>query len=77
MAVPPQSVARYCGERDPQGGNALRPRVNIFTTFHSRLYFVRHGTQRRCAMGRMSKVETLIFIAAVVVMVTLAVWVGL
>jgi hypothetical protein len=32
---------------------------------------------RRCAKWRMSSVQTLIFVAAVVVMVALAVWIGL
>jgi hypothetical protein len=37
----------------------------------------RVGTQRRRAVWRMSSVEALIFVAAVVVMVALAVWIGL
>jgi hypothetical protein len=39
--------------------------------------FVRHGTKWRCAMWIMSSNQALIFIAAVVVMVALAVWIGL
>jgi hypothetical protein len=34
------------------------------------------GTQRRCAMWRISNAQALIFIVAVVVMVALAVWIG-
>jgi hypothetical protein len=63
----PSAIGRQ-GTTDRVAGTARRRRLNIFTLFHSRLYFMPVGTQRRCAMWRMSNAQALIFIAVVVIM---------
>ena len=62
------------GRQGPTEGVSLcrdrRPRLSrIFATAHFALNFMRAGTQRRCAMWRMSNFEALIFIAVVLAMV--------
>jgi hypothetical protein len=47
--------------------------MKIFAIAQSRLYFMRVGTQRRCAMWRMSSGQALIFVAAVAIAVALLV----
>jgi hypothetical protein len=66
------------GEREELRGPRERPRpLRIFATAHSRLYLMRVGTQG--AVRDVAHVDrsALIFVAAVVVMVALAVWMGL
>ena len=47
--------------------------MNVFGFFQSPpKFYVRIGTQRRCAIWRMSNAQALIFIAVVPVMVALA-----
>jgi hypothetical protein len=53
-------------------GTARRPGSSAIAIAHSRLNFMPVGTQWRCAMWRMSRIETLIFVALVVVMVAAA-----
>jgi hypothetical protein len=53
-------------------GTARRLRARVFAIFQSHLNYVTFVTQRRCAMWRMGTSGSLIFIAAVVVMVALA-----
>jgi hypothetical protein len=76
MAVPPQSVVKVLWRAPKSAGNARRRPARIFAFAHSGFNFMPVGTQRRCAMWRISNAQALIFIVAVVVMVALAVWIG-
>jgi hypothetical protein len=68
---PPRSVVRVLWSASVGAGTARRRPVRMFAIFQNHLNFVPSRTQRRCAMWRMSGIETLIFIAVVAIAVAL------